>query len=115
MVRATNTTMTRRTPSPDRTTFRKRWGGKPSTIRPIADLSEKSASGWITGRSCAGNEVSTNEKVFELSFGCRVDASVRFARVCGDRRGRARRAGNEAKLHGAGQRATVLRVHDQDS
>ena len=39
MVPATNTTTTRRTPSRGRTTFRKHWGGKPSTIRRTAVLS----------------------------------------------------------------------------
>ena len=52
---ATNTTTTRRTPSPGRITSRKRWAGRPFTIRPTAASSAKSASGWITGRSCAGN------------------------------------------------------------
>ena len=54
---ATNTTTTPPKRSPARTTSRTRWGGRPFTIRRIAASSAKSASGWITGRSCAGSGV----------------------------------------------------------
>src|SRR6266498_4141654 len=117
MVPATNTTTTRRTPSPGRTTFRKRWGGKPSTIRRTAGLNAKSAGGWITGRSCERN-VSANEQLQELSqtdhSGCRFrDAGVDASCGRGDRRGDARRASDEADLFRAGQRAAVLRIFGQ--
>ena len=42
----------RPTPSPARTTFRKPWAARPSTTRPSAVSSARSASGWITGPSC---------------------------------------------------------------
>src|SRR5215213_2608624 len=118
MVPATNTTTTRRTPSPGRTTFRKRWGGKPSTIRRTAVSSAKSAGGWITGRSCERN-VSANEQLQELSQGehsCRRfrDAGVDASCGRGDCRSGARRAGDEADLCRAGQRAAVLRICGQD-
>src|SRR6266566_5858507 len=120
MVRVTNTTTTRRMPSPGRTTFRKRSGGKHFTIRRTAVLSAKSASGWITGRSCEGN-VSANEQFRELSqtdhSGCRLrgDAGVDASCSRGDGRGGAGRAGDEADLSRAGQRAAVLRICGQES
>src|SRR6185437_16766294 len=53
MAPAMNMITTRRTRFPARTIFRKRWGGRPFTIRPSAASSAKSASGWIIGPSCA--------------------------------------------------------------
>ena len=53
--RATTTTTTRRRPSPARTISPRRSAGRRSTIRPSAASSARSGSGWITGRSCAGN------------------------------------------------------------
>src|SRR5436190_23877940 len=120
MVPATSTTTMRRTRSRGRTTFRKRSGGRPSTIRRTAVLSAKSASGWTTGRSCEGN-VSANEQFWELSQAGysgrrrRRDAGVAARGSRGDRGGRAGRAGDEAKLYSAGQRAAVLRICSQDS
>ena len=66
----------RRMPSPGRTIFRKRWGGRTSTIRRTAASSAKSANGWTTGRSCDGS-VSANEKFRELSC-----TDLRAAAMC---------------------------------
>src|SRR5258706_14975676 len=52
MAAATNTIMTRRTRSPDKTISRKRSDARPFTIRLTADSSAKFASGLIIGRSC---------------------------------------------------------------
>src|SRR6476619_2694709 len=119
MVPATNTTTTRRTPSRDKTIFRKHWGGRPSTIRRIAASNARYASGWITGRSCVGS-VSANENFLQPSCtdpsgDCCRDAGVDASCNRRDRRGDAGRAGDEAKLHGAGQRAAVLRIYGQES
>ena len=59
---ATNTTTTRRTPSPARTISRKRWAARPSTTRPSAASSARSASGWITGPSCGRSGAAEREK-----------------------------------------------------
>src|SRR5258705_10704150 len=120
MVRVTNTTTTRRTPSPGRTIFRKRSDGKPSTIRRTAVLSAKSASGWITGRSCEGN-VSANEKFRELPctdhsrHGLCGDAGVHVCGCCRDRRGGAGRTGDEADVFRADQRAAIFWIRGQGS
>src|SRR5262245_22584719 len=118
----TNTTTTRRMPFPGRTTFRKRWDGRRSTIRRIVVSSAKSASGWIIGRSCAGNEVSKDneasrdeefQEVFwadDRSGRTRRGTGIGVARVGGNRRGSAGRAGNQAELQGADQRAAFLRI-----
>ena len=53
--RVTNTTTTRRRRSPARTISRNSSAAPNFMTRPNAALSAKSASGWNTGRSCAGN------------------------------------------------------------
>src|SRR5580698_6187276 len=57
MAAATNTITTPRKRFRARIISRKRWDGRPSTIRPTADSSARSENGWTIGRSCARSAV----------------------------------------------------------
>ena len=54
---ATNTILTSLTDFPDKTTFRTKWAGKPSIIRPTRVLNGKSANGSTGGRHCVDSAV----------------------------------------------------------